>query len=121
MVAGLVVLTLGLTSLYLVADQLPLSVQRSLSVLPGIEIDPLARDNALDTLNDRVEVLTFDTERMAAAADDPAAAATDLTRMGQELHDVVAHSLGVIAVQAGVGSHVIDTDPEEARRALGIA
>ncbi|MGH9181025.1 MAG: sensor histidine kinase, partial [Acidimicrobiales bacterium] len=36
----------------------------------------------------------------------------------QELHDVVAHSLGVIAVQAGVGTHVFDTDPAEARRAL---
>lgn len=39
-------------------------------------------------------------------------------RIAQELHDVVAHSLGLIAVQAGVGMHVIDTDPVEARRAL---
>ncbi len=38
--------------------------------------------------------------------------------IARELHDVVAHSLGVIAVQAGVGSHVSATDPEEARRAL---
>ena len=46
------------------------------------------------------------------------AAADERLRIAQELHDVVAHSLGVIAVQAGVGSHVLDTDPEEARRAL---
>lgn len=39
-------------------------------------------------------------------------------RIAQEVHDVVAHSLGLIAVQAGVGMHVIDTDPAEARRAL---
>lgn len=39
-------------------------------------------------------------------------------RIAQELHDVVAHSLGLIAVQAGVGMHVIDTNPAEARRAL---
>lgn len=38
--------------------------------------------------------------------------------IARELHDVVAHSLGVIAVQAGVGSHVSGTDPAEARRAL---
>ncbi len=38
--------------------------------------------------------------------------------IARELHDVVAHSLGVIAVQAGVGSHVSATDPDEARRAL---
>ncbi len=38
--------------------------------------------------------------------------------IARELHDVVAHSLGVIAVQAGVGSHVSASDPDEARRAL---
>lgn len=46
------------------------------------------------------------------------AAADERLRIAQELHDVVAHSLGVIAVQAGVGMHVFDTDPAEARRAL---
>ena len=46
------------------------------------------------------------------------AAADERLRIAQELHDVVAHSLGVIAVQAGVGMHVIDRDPAEARRAL---
>lgn len=39
-------------------------------------------------------------------------------RIARELHDVVGHSLGVIAVRAGVGAHVIDTDPAEARAAL---
>jgi signal transduction histidine kinase len=39
-------------------------------------------------------------------------------RIARELHDVVAHSMSVIAVQSGVGHHVIDTQPEEARRAL---
>jgi signal transduction histidine kinase len=46
------------------------------------------------------------------------AAADERLRIAQELHDVVAHSLGVIAVQAGVGLHVMDTEPEEARKAL---
>jgi signal transduction histidine kinase len=39
-------------------------------------------------------------------------------RIAQELHDVVAHSMGVIAVQAGVGAHVIDTEPAEAKKSL---
>jgi signal transduction histidine kinase len=39
-------------------------------------------------------------------------------RIAQELHDVVAHSMGVIAVQASVGAHVIDTDPAEAKNSL---
>ena len=46
------------------------------------------------------------------------AVADERLRIAQELHDVVAHSMGVIAVQAGVGEHVIDADPAEAKRAL---
>jgi len=46
------------------------------------------------------------------------AAADERLRIAQELHDIVAHSLGVIAVQAGVGMHVIDTDPAEAKRSF---
>ena len=45
------------------------------------------------------------------------AVADERLRIARELHDVVAHSMGVIAVQAGVGEHVIDTDPAEAKRA----
>ncbi len=39
-------------------------------------------------------------------------------RIARELHDVTAHSLSVIAVQSGAAAHVLDSNPEEARRAL---
>ncbi|MGC5018116.1 sensor histidine kinase [Micromonospora sp. DT47] len=39
-------------------------------------------------------------------------------RIARELHDMVAHSIGLIAIQAGVGARVIDTQPAEARTAL---
>jgi signal transduction histidine kinase len=39
-------------------------------------------------------------------------------RIARELHDAVAHSMSVIAVQAGVGHYVIRTRPEEAAKAL---
>jgi signal transduction histidine kinase len=39
-------------------------------------------------------------------------------RIARELHDVVAHAISTINVQAGVGEHVIATNPEEAARAL---
>ncbi|MET9613896.1 sensor histidine kinase [Kitasatospora indigofera] len=39
-------------------------------------------------------------------------------RIARELHDMVAHSIGIIAIQAGVGSRVIGTQPEEAGKAL---
>ena len=40
-------------------------------------------------------------------------------RIARELHDVVAHSMSVIAVQAGYGQYVIDDSPADARDALG--
>jgi signal transduction histidine kinase len=39
-------------------------------------------------------------------------------RIAQELHDVLAHSISVINVQAGVGLALLDSDPEQARTAL---
>jgi signal transduction histidine kinase len=38
--------------------------------------------------------------------------------IARELHDIVAHALSVVAVQAGVGSHLIATRPDEAARSL---
>ncbi|KAB1148290.1 sensor histidine kinase [Streptomyces luteolifulvus] len=39
-------------------------------------------------------------------------------RIARELHDVLAHSISVINVQAGVGLALLDSDPEQARKAL---
>ncbi|MCX4616818.1 sensor histidine kinase [Streptomyces mirabilis] len=39
-------------------------------------------------------------------------------RIARELHDMVAHSIGIIAIQAGAASQVIQTRPTEAGEAL---
>jgi signal transduction histidine kinase len=39
-------------------------------------------------------------------------------RIARELHDMVAHSIGVIAIQAGSGHSVFEARPDEARDAL---
>jgi signal transduction histidine kinase len=39
-------------------------------------------------------------------------------QISRELHDVVAHTLSLITIQAGVAGYVIGTRPEEAARAL---
>jgi signal transduction histidine kinase len=39
-------------------------------------------------------------------------------RIARELHDVVAHSMTVVAVQAGFGEYVFDSQPREARASL---
>jgi signal transduction histidine kinase len=46
------------------------------------------------------------------------AVAEERLRLARELHDVVAHSMSVIAVQSGVGAHVAKAQPEEAAKAL---
>jgi signal transduction histidine kinase len=47
------------------------------------------------------------------------AVAEERLRIARELHDVVAHSMSVIAVQAGYGQYVIDSSLDDARDALG--
>jgi signal transduction histidine kinase len=39
-------------------------------------------------------------------------------RIARELHDIVAHSMSLIAVRAGVADHVFEARPQEARAAL---
>ena len=39
-------------------------------------------------------------------------------RIARELHDIIGHSLGTIAVQAGVGRHLMETDPDKGAEAL---
>jgi signal transduction histidine kinase len=51
-------------------------------------------------------------ERVARAATE------EQLRMAQDLHDGVGHGLAVIAMQAGVALHVLDRDPDAARRSL---
>ncbi|HZN18728.1 MAG TPA: sensor histidine kinase [Micromonosporaceae bacterium] len=45
-------------------------------------------------------------------------ASEERLRIAQELHDVLGHHLSLINVQAGVGLHLMDSQPEQARAAL---
>ncbi|GAB6938628.1 hypothetical protein JCM11754A_21550 [Isoptericola variabilis] len=56
--------------------------------------------------------------RAARADRERTAVATERLRIARELHDVLAHSLSAINVQAGVGLHLLDRDVEQARSAL---
>ncbi|MED7924343.1 sensor histidine kinase [Nonomuraea sp. LP-02] len=57
-------------------------------------------------------------ETLAATAT-AQAVADERLRLSRELHDTVAHSIGVIALQAGAARRVIDTQPGRAGQALG--
>jgi len=72
-----------------------------------------ARRAAIDLATEQAQLLAVQQAELARQQ-----VTEERLKIARELHDVVAHSLGVIAVQAGVGSHVSETDPQEARRAL---
>jgi signal transduction histidine kinase len=71
------------------------------------------RKERIDALEERARALEREKEEEARLA-----VADERLHIARELHDVVAHSMGVIAVQASVGEHVIDENPAEAKRAL---
>lgn len=48
------------------------------------------------------------------------AVAEERLRIARELHDIVAHSMSLIAVKAGIGNHVAQSHPAEAQEALRV-
>lgn len=76
-----------------------------------------------DTARSRREFATAMTERAERAErsrDDEARrrVAEDRVRIARDLHDVVAHQIAVISLNAGVASSSLETRPERAREAL---
>jgi signal transduction histidine kinase len=65
--------------------------------------------------HDRVEALERTREELARRA-----VVEERLRIARELHDVVAHALSVIAVQAGAGRMVGEDSPSTAREALAL-
>jgi signal transduction histidine kinase len=76
-----------------------------LLVLVGSEVVRTRRDRSLATQRTREE------EARSRASE-------ERLRIARELHDVLAHHISLINVQAGVALHVMDRQPEQARTAL---
>ena len=65
-------------------------------------------------LAELTEQLRRDREELARRA-----VVDERVRIARELHDVVAHHMSVISVQAGLARYVLESDPPTARTALG--
>ena len=75
-----------------------------------------ARASAIERaqLEHRTAELEAERHRVAEQA-----VALDRVRIARELHDVVAHHVSVMGIQAGAARTVIDSDPDAAKIALG--
>jgi signal transduction histidine kinase len=71
----------------------------------GAEIARVRRERAIE----RAEAARQEARRRAGE---------QRLRIARELHDVLAHNISLINVQAGVGLHLLDERPEQARPAL---
>jgi signal transduction histidine kinase len=65
-------------------------------------------------LEERATRLEFERDQQAQIA-----AAAERARIARELHDVVAHNVSVMVVQADGAAYAIDASPDKAREALG--
>ncbi|RBQ14917.1 sensor histidine kinase [Spongiactinospora rosea] len=71
------------------------------------------RRRYLEGLEERAERAERERDQQAIIA-----AAAERARIARELHDVVAHNVSVIVVQADGAAYTLDGDPEQARRAM---
>jgi signal transduction histidine kinase len=78
-------------------------------------IGHIYRNNTMRTAELRERAERLEREREANAR---AAVAEERTRIAREMHDVVAHSLSVMVVQAEAAEEMIGIDPERARKPL---
>jgi signal transduction histidine kinase len=113
--AGLVTLSISLalqsTELVTVSTWLSTVLVLTVAWLAGENLR--GRQARWEALEERARNLEAEREERARLA-----VAEERMRIARELHDVVAHSMSVVAVQAGVAHHVIDRRPELAQEAL---
>lgn len=76
-----------------------------------------AWDGAVERAVLEHRTLLLDRERIRSARQ---AVTLERLRIARELHDVVAHHVSVMGVQAGAARTVLDLDPAAARAALGV-
>ncbi|WP_407077781.1 sensor histidine kinase [Streptomyces phytohabitans] len=97
----------------------PWYAQENLGTLAWCALAAAVGD-AVRSRRDFVEAIQERAERAERTREEEARrrVAEERMRIARELHDVVAHHIALVNVQAGVASHVLDRRPDQAKEAL---
>jgi signal transduction histidine kinase len=116
--AGLLVTAAAFVVLFLRVPSIGTAANVPFAVLPLVVVAAVGRG-----LRRRDRTHAALSERASRLADEQAAwvrdaVAAERARIARELHDVVAHCVSVMVIQAGAAEDLLDRDPDGARRPL---
>ncbi|MFC9928985.1 sensor histidine kinase [Streptomyces sp. NPDC127190] len=111
--------TTVLTAAAMLGGPLPWYAQENLGVLAWTGIGATAGD-AVRSRRAVVQAMRERAERAERTREEEARrrVAEERLRIARDLHDVVAHHIALVNVQAGVAAHVMDKRPDQAKEAL---
>ncbi|MEU6989041.1 histidine kinase [Streptomyces sp. NPDC046465] len=115
---GLVTMT-GLTGVAMLSGPLPWYAQENLGIFAWTGMASAAGD-AVRSRRAFVDAIRERAERAERTREEEARrrVAEERLRIARDLHDVVAHHIALVNVQAGVAAHVMDKRPDQAKEAL---
>ncbi|MFF4265705.1 sensor histidine kinase [Streptomyces virginiae] len=109
----------GLTGVAMLAGPLPWYAQENIGIFAWTGMAAAAGD-AVRSRRAFVDAIRERAERAERTRDEEARrrVAEERLRIARDLHDVVAHHIALVNVQAGVAAHVMDRRPDQAKEAL---
>jgi signal transduction histidine kinase len=115
---GLLTMTV-LTSAAMLAGPLPWYAQENLAIFAWTGIGATAGD-AVRSRRAFIQAIRERAEKAERTREEEARrrVAEERLRIARDLHDVVAHHIALVNVQAGVAAHVMDKRPDQAKEAL---
>jgi signal transduction histidine kinase len=115
---GLLTMTV-LTGVAMLAGPLPWYAQENLAIFAWTGMAATAGD-AIRSRRAFVDAIQERAERAERTREEEARrrVAEERLRIARDLHDVVAHHIALVNVQAGVAAHVMDKRPDQAKEAL---
>ncbi|MFD5226933.1 sensor histidine kinase [Streptomyces qaidamensis] len=115
---GLLTMTV-LTGAAMAAGDLPWYAQENLGIFAWTGIGATAGD-AVRSRRAFVQAIRERAEKAERTREEEARrrVAEERLRIARDLHDVVAHHIALVNVQAGVAAHVMDKRPDQAKEAL---